>query len=168
MNSNPQTTQNTLPEPWFAQLQAAIGQARSEILIAVTEPASVPMLDAPDLVQTVRAMLKQHPSAAALILAQSVETTRHAWPRWTEAARWYGHQMHVKVTDPSFERRFDVCVVDRRWVAYSPHADLARSSDSWRCSAIAANPVATRIMEEALEALRRSSPSTWAPAGLSG
>ena len=157
---------STATPSWIEQLQAAIAGASSEVLLALTEPSAFSQLGVLSVTQSLREMLRQHPQAKVLILADSVNTILQVWPRFAHTAQWYGHQMHVQITDATFKRKYDVCVVDRRWVAYAPLSNLARSSDVWRCNPSAGNPVATRAMEEALEVLKRSRLTTWGPIGL--
>ena len=158
----------TPPSDWIEQLQAAIAQARNEVLFALTEPSAFPSLGCLAVVQTLRTLLHEHSHAKVLFLVDSVNSIRQVWPRFVQAAQWYSHQMQIQIVDASLERQYDVCVVDRSWVAYAPLSDIARNGDAWRCSPIAGNPVATYAMEEALEALKRSHLSTWSPVGLPG
>jgi hypothetical protein len=153
---------------WTDQLQAAVADAKREIVLALTEPEAFPALDSEPFAQTLRQMLRANPNATCTVLVDSAETVLRIWPRLAEAARWYSHQLQVRANDPAMERRFDICTVDRRWVAYAPLADATRSGQVGAAPGLAGNPIATRVLEEAVEALKRSSPASWSPTGLGG
>jgi hypothetical protein len=154
---------------WATVFAQAIRQARREVLIWLSEPAAYPGMDDPLVVTALRETCKSNPMLEVHLMARDREPLIAAWPRIAEAARWYGHQMHLLVPPSDLDSRFDLCCVDRTWITYVPVGDQVRGAASqWRISSTVGNPAAVKVLDETLTLLKRSSRVNWTPAGLGG